>query len=268
MPEGDTIHRAAHRLDQVLAGRRLVRLEAPRLAVAMPPAGTGVDEVTARGKHLLVHFDDGHVLHTHMRMNGSWHTYPAGERWRRGPGRMRVLLADDDVQAVCFDAPVVQLLDQAALRAHPVLRSLGPDLITDDDAVAVGVDRMGRLGAPDRPVVEVLLDQRITAGIGNVYANEVAFLAGVHPAAPLPLVTTSERTTMLTDAARLLRANLGTPNRTTVPGRSGGLWVYDRGGRPCRRCGTRIEAARMGDGARPTTWCPTCQPHRSHAAAS
>lgn len=260
MPEGDTIHRAARRLASVLDGRRLTRLEAPRLSRPMPPAGTGVVAVEARGKHLLVHFDDGHVLHTHMRMNGSWHTYAAGARWQRSPRRMRVVLADHEVQAVCFDAPVVELLDEAGLDRHPGLRALGPDLVVDDDAVAVGLQRMGTLGTADRLVVEVLLDQRIAAGIGNVYANEVTFLAGVNPSTPLSAVAVGERQSMLADAQRLLRANLATQVRTTVPGPRGGLWVYDRAGRPCRRCGTTLVGAAMGDGARPTTWCPACQP--------
>lgn len=264
MPEGDTIHRAAATLRSVLVGRELIRLEAPRLVRPMPPAGSSVTSVTARGKHLLVHFDTDEVLHTHMRMSGSWHTYRTGQRWRAAAARMRVVLGDGDVEAVCFDAPVVELLDEAALVRHPRLSRLGPDLVTEDDAVPRGLDRLARLGLGSRPVVEVLMDQRVTAGIGNVYANEVAFLAGVDPRRRAADVVRDDFERMLAEGARLLRANLARSRRTTVPGRRpGALWVYDRTGRPCRRCGTTIRGDRVGDGARPTHWCPTCQPPES-----
>lgn len=259
MPEGDTIHRTAATLRPVLVGRTLTRLEAPRLPREMPPTGTTVTAVEARGKHLLVHFDDGHVLHTHMRMTGSWHVYRVGQRWRRARSRLRVLLADDEVQAVCFDAPVVELLDRQALARHPRLRSLGPDLLADPD-LDEALARMVALAAGDRAIVAVLLDQRVAAGIGNVYASELCFLAGVHPLTPLAQVPPATRRRLLEEAARLLRANLATTSRTTVPGaRSGALWVYDRAGRPCRRCGTAVVGRKVGDGARPTYWCPRCQ---------
>lgn len=269
MPEGDTIHRAAATLERVLGGRVLDRLEAPRLARHMPPSGTRVTSVEARGKHLLVHFDNDEVLHTHMRMSGSWHTYRTGERWRAAAARMRVVLGDGDVEAVCFDAPVVELLDEAALARHPRLSRLGPDLVTDDDAVPRGLERLARLGLGRRPVVQVLMDQRLTAGIGNVYANEVAFLAGVDPRRRAADVPGDDFERMLSEAARLLRANLVSAHRTTVPGRRpGALWVYGRTGRPCRRCGTAVRGDRVGDGARPTHWCPTCQPREASGPAS
>lgn len=261
MPEGDTIHRSAATLRRALEGRRLTRLEAPRLPRPMPPPGTTVTTVTARGKHLLIAFDDDHVLHTHMRMTGSWHVHPARERWRRARHRMRVVLADDAVQAVCFDAPVVELLDTAAVERHPVLRRLGPDLCLPDADLDDALDRMGRIPEPDRILVEVLLDQRVAAGIGNVFASELAFRAGVHPSTRLHDLDVPARRELLEDAGRLLRSNLSRSSRTTVPGAPDGtLWVYDRAGQPCRRCGTTISGAKVGDGARPTYWCPRCQP--------
>lgn len=265
MPEGDTIHRSAATLQRALAGRALTRLEAARLARPMPPSGTTVDRVVARGKHLLVEFDDDHVLHTHMRMTGSWHVYRTGQRWRRGRHRMRVVLADDAVQAVCFDAPVVELLDRDAVARHPVLRRLGPDLCLPDADLDEALDRMGRIPEPDRILVEVLLDQRVAAGIGNVFASEVAFVGGIHPLTRLQDVDVAARRELLDHATRLLRSNLTRANRTTVPGSPDGtVWVYGREGRPCRRCGTPIAGTRVGDGARPTYWCPRCQaPARS-----
>lgn len=267
MPEGDTIHRSAATLQRALVGRTLTRLEAPRLPREMPPPGTAVEGVEARGKHLLVDFDDGHVLHTHMRMTGSWHVYRARERWRRGRNRMRVVLADDEVQAVCFDAPVVELLDDDAVTRHPVLRRLGPDLCLPDADLDEALERMGRIPEPDRILVEVLLDQRVAAGIGNVFASELAFLARTNPLAGLHDVDVATRRGLLEDATRLLRFNLTRSSRTTVPqSPDGTLWVYGRDGQPCRRCGTPIVLAKVGDGARPTYWCPRCQPRTTTGA--
>lgn len=269
MPEGDTIHRSAATLRRALVGRGLTRLEAPRLARPMPGPGTAVEDVQARGKHLLVAFGDGHVLHTHMRMTGSWHVYRARERWQKGRGRMRALLADDAVQAVCFDAPVVELLDRTALARHPALSRLGPDLCLPDVDLDAALVRMGRIPEPDRCLVEVLLDQRVAAGVGNVFASELAFLAGRHPLTPLGAVDVATRQQVLADAARLLQANLTRSARTTVPrAPEGSLWVYGRDGRPCRRCGTSIRVAAVGDGARPTYWCPRCQGSVARTAGS
>lgn len=260
MPEGDTIHRAAARLHAALAGRRLTRLEAPRLARPMPPAGTAVARVEARGKHLLVHFDDGHVLHTHLRMDGAWRVRATGTA--RGPSsRVRVLLGDEEVQAVCRDAPVVELLDAAALDRHPTLRRLGPDLCDADVDLDEVVARVATHTVAGQPLADALLDQRIAAGIGNVYASEVAFLAGRHPATPVDAVDVATRHAVWATAARLLRANLDGPRRTTVPDApDGSLWVYERHGRPCRRCGTPVAVGRLGRHARSAWWCPSCQP--------
>lgn len=261
MPEGDTIHRTANRLGAVLVDRPLTTLRAPRLVRSMPQPGTRVTLVQARGKHLLVWFDqDDLVLHTHMRMTGAWHIYRSGARWRRAPRRMRVVLADTEVQAVCFDAPIVELLGRREVERHPVLSRLGPDLVVDEGCAAVAVQRMAMFGVAHRTVAEVLLDQRIAAGIGNVYANEVAFLADVDPRTPASRVPREVFATMYGEVARLLRSNLVVPQRTTVANaQPGTLWVYGRTGRPCRRCGATIRDGRVGVQARVVHWCPTCQ---------
>ena len=209
----------------------------------------------------MLDFDDGHVLHTHLGMTGSWYVQPTRQRWCRPRHRLRVRLADDDVQATCFDAPVVELLDHAAEVRHPVLRGLGPDLCRPDVDLARALARMATIPRPDALVVDVLLDQRVAAGIGNVYACELAFLAGLHPATSWHAVEEASRHVLLADATRLLQANLASAQRTTVPGaRPGRLWVYGRDRRPCRRCATAIHLARMGTASRPTYWCPMCQP--------
>lgn len=260
MPEGDTVHRAAGRLHAALTGRRLGILQAPRLHVAMPPAGVTVTDVAARGKHLLVSFDDGHVLHTHLGMNGSWRTGPTTTPLRVGRNRIRVVLADDQVRTVCLDAPVVELLDEPAVARHPTLRRLGPDLChpeADLDTVAAAMASQPAA----RPLVDVLLDQSVAAGIGNVYASELAFLSGRHPSTPVGEVSAAGWHHLVADAARLLRENITLPRRTTVPGGPpGALWVYGRDGRPCRRCAATIITARLGQHVRPTWWCPSCQP--------
>jgi endonuclease VIII len=261
MPEGDTIHKAAATLRRGLVGRELTAIRAPRLRHRLPEPGRTVTAVEARGKHLLIHLDDGHVFHTHLRMSGAWDLYRPGAPWRRPATHARLVLTTADAVAVCFDAPVVELLDEPALRRHPDLRRLGPDLSLPDPDVTAIVARVATLAVAGTPVVEVLLDQRIAAGIGNVIASETAFVAGVAPTDPIERIDEPTRAQLYATASDLLQANLETSSRTTVPDRRPGtLWVYGRAGRPCRRCGTPVVMQKVGRGARPTFWCPTCQP--------
>lgn len=257
MPEGDTIHRAAARLRPALVGRELVAFEAPRLRPPFPAAGHEIAAVEARGKHLLVHFGDGLTLHTHMRMSGSWHVAPR----RAAPPRGRAVVTVDDAVAVCRRAPVVELLDQGALRRHPALRRLGPDLAVPGVDLDLATTRMAEHVVVGEAIGDALLDQRPACGIGNVIMQEACFLEGVHPTTPVERVPVEQRRALYATAARLLAANVTLQRRTTVPGAPpGSLWVYGRGGRPCRRCGTPVEGGRTGRDARATWWCPRCQP--------
>jgi endonuclease-8 len=271
VPEGDTIHRAAARLRPALAGRVVRRFEAPRLAGDRPAVGARIDDVEAVGKHLLVHFEGGLTLQTHMRMSGSWHLYRPGERWRKGAHLARVVIEVDDWLAVCFSAPTVRTYRRDVSAVTAPTAHLGPDLcgadLTDAD-VDECVDRMVTLTAPGDEIGAVLLDQRIACGVGNVYKSEVLFACGIDPFAPVASLDADTRRGLVTTASRLLRANLGTGARTTVPGlASGQLAVYGRNRQACRRCGTTIEARRQGEQARTTYWCPTCQPARpAHSA--
>jgi len=262
VPEGDTIHRAAARLRPVLEGQEIVQFRAHRLAVKGPEPGTVIEVVEARGKHLLVHFADGWVLQTHMRMTGSWHLYRTGERWQKPAHAARALIevgpdaADGDRRgwvAVCFSAPVVELVRQART-AH-----LGPDLCRPDADLTEAVRRMGALD-PATPLAEALLDQRVCCGVGNVYKSEVPFALGVHPLTAVGDLDGDTRQQVVATAARLLQANLTTTARTTVAGPAGSLAVYGRRREPCRRCGTPVKRAVTGPMARSTYWCPTCQP--------
>jgi endonuclease VIII len=255
VPEGDTIWRAAARLAPALEGKAVVRVEVPRLSGPVPTVGQVVERVAARGKYLLVDFTDGGVLETHMKMTGSWHLYRPGERWRRARSTARVVLEVADWVAVCFAAPHVRYHPAGSRRSGPT--HLGPDLTGPAPDLDEAADRMARLPVAGTPVAVALLDQRICCGVGNVYKSEVLHHCGLHPTTPVEAVDGGLRLRLVETAHRMLRANLGTARRRTVPE---GLAVYGRGGEPCRRCGTPIRRAVHGEHVRSTYWCPTCQP--------
>ena len=268
MPEGDTIFRTAEVLRAALLDRRVTGARAqPRPGLRRVPdlsvlIGATVSSVAARGKHLLIGFDNGLTLRTHLRMSGSWHRYRPGERWRRPAHEASAVLETAESVAVAFNTPVVELLTDAGLRRSRSLVELGPDLLSSsfdaDEALRRLRDRNGEeLG-------NALLDQRAVAGIGNVYKSEVAFLERMDPWARVGVFEDAELTAALRTAKRLLEANTrgGARVTTASPAPGQGLWVYGRAGRPCRRCGTPIRSARQGDLARLTYWCPRCQPGR------
>ena len=261
MPEGDTIFRTATVLREALAGRTVTHAQAnARPGLRRVPdlsrvEGRRIETVEARGKHLLIGFEGGLTLRTHLRMSGSWHRYAPGEAWRRPKRQATVVLETASSVAVCFNAPVAELLDERALERSAPLSTLGPDLLSNDFETEVAVARLRERDAT--PLGEALLDQRAVAGIGNVYKSELAFLAGRDPFAPLSALDDDALLELLADARRLLRANVRGGARSTRPG--GGLWVYGRAGRPCRRCGTLIRVRRQGEQGRLTYWCPRCQ---------
>lgn len=262
MPEGDTIHRAARSLRAALAGADATEVSTPRLVRATPAPGTRIEDVEARGKHLLVHFADGRTLHTHMRMTGSWHVYGPQDRWRKSSRSARAIIRTDEAVAVCFSAPVVEIVATDALQRHTAIGRLGPDLCLADPDLGLVVARARELRAPDDLLGDVLLDQRVACGIGNVYRSEALWAHEVHPRTPLGAVDDDRLARIYRWTAGWLRRNLELPRRTTVRGAPAGtVAVYDRAGRPCRRCGTPVEVAHEGrDVARVSYWCPTCQP--------
>jgi endonuclease VIII len=256
VPEGDSIHRLARQLREVLAGQPVVRVEVarPTRGGPRPPApGTLVESVDAAGKHLLIRFADGTTLRTHLQMHGRWQWHTTGEPWRWPRHRMRARVEVPGVEAVCFDAPTA-VLERVSGVGH-----LGPDLCLPDADLDECVRRMGVLADPDETVGDVLLDQRIACGVGNVYKSEVCFACGLDPAAPIGTIPDELRRRLVTTAAKMLQANLGPGPRTTVRGRPGSLAVYGRARRPCHRCGTTIRVARTGVHGRSTYWCPSCQ---------
>lgn len=273
MPEGDTILRASKALHRALAGQVVTRFEceyAQPTAVAdqHPLVGATIQGVRAVGKHSLMDFSTGFSLRTHMRMNGSWHLYRPGERWQRPRFAMRVLVETQPFVAVGFDVPVIELVKTDALARHPALSRLGPDVLSGDFEVQAAVQRMRAQG--DRALGLVLLDQKVSAGIGNVYKSEVCFLCGVDPRRPQSTLDDAQREALFTTARKLMKANItiggegpvtytGLRRTTRSEDPTASLWVYGRGGERCRRCGDEILFFKEGEGARSTYFCPTCQ---------
>jgi endonuclease-8 len=270
VPEGDVVWRTARRLDRALAGRRLdvAELRWPGLSTA-ELTGRTVTGVVSRGKHLLTRLSGDLTVHSHLRMDGSWHVFkPAAaaaiRAGRRPPGapapdhRIRAILGNAVWLTVGYDLGMLDLLPTE--READVVGHLGPDLLGE---VWDGDEALLRLTRdPLRPIGEALLDQTVTAGIGTFYLAETCFLTGTWPWSPVSAVP---RPAVLLDRARaLLRANRErVPQTTTGSTRQGeNAYVYGRAGRPCRRCGTTIARGEVGAAprARVTFFCPHCQP--------
>jgi endonuclease-8 len=278
VPEGDTLFRTAAGLRPYLLGRRVsaARTGGPGpLPQVDRVIGHEITALEALGKNLLVRFDNGLEIRTHLKMTGSWHRYRPGEPWRRPPARARLVLEVPGAVAVCFDAPVVELLEQRAEALHPSLGRLGPDLLAPDFD---GTEALRRLREPSRrgtAIAEALVDQRALAGIGNVYKSEVLWIEAVSPFAPVADLDDPTLERLIATARRLLLVNAdrahGPERITTVgdPRAVGALYVYGRVGRPCRRCGSAIVSARQGtELPRTTYWCPTCQPIKALASTN
>ena len=273
MPEGDSIFRAAATLHRALADKPVVRFESVFPALARihednPLTAQSVERVEAHGKHVLMHFSGGLILRTHMRMNGSWHIYRPGERWRRSRRDMRIIVATADFEAVGFSIPVAEFIRSQDLKKHHELSKLGPDVLaaTFDRDEATRRIRARR----SLPIADVLLNQRVVAGLGNVYKSEILFMCGINPFTPVSMIDDARLGCLLDTAQKLLHANVTTrlAPMTTYTGYrrttrrddpSERLWVYGRARLPCRRCQTPIEISKQGTDARLTYWCPRCQ---------
>ncbi len=257
MPEGDTIFRTGTSLRRWLQGREVT---AGRGAGLDRVVGASVAAVETRGKHLLIRFSSGDVLHSHMRMSGSWHVYPKGERWQRPAWQAKAVLECGERVAVCFNAPVVELLRDHDERAHRSLARLGPDVLAE----GFDIDEVVRRAAtrpPSSAVGELLLDQAVLAGLGNVYRCEALFLQGLDPWTSLADIDEGQLRQLVGVGRDLIRANAsaGASFDRDVGLGPARLFVYGRGGRPCRRGAATIRSARLGAQARTVFWCPSCQ---------
>jgi endonuclease-8 len=259
MPEGDTVWQAARRLHDALAGRVLTRSDFRVPAYAtVDLAGRTVLDTVARGKHLLTRIEGGLTLHSHLRMDGAWKVYGSGESWKGGPAhQIRIVLATAGRSAVGYRLPVLELLPTA--QESQAVGHLGPDLLGADWDPERALANL--LADPARPLGEALLDQRILAGIGNVYKSELCFLLGVTPWLAVGSLPAEQASQLPGLAKKLLEANRDRAIRQTTGLRAPRLFVYGRAPRPCLRCGTSLRVADQGDGSqeRPTYWCPVCQ---------
>ena len=261
MPEGDTVYLAAKRLAAALGGQRLIAAELrhPRL-VEYDLTGRTVLAVNSVGKHIFTQFDNELSLHSHFRMDGSWHLYLPGQRWQRPNHQVRAILTAAERIAVGFLLHDLELLPTS--EEHRLVGHLGPDLLGpgwSDTVAAVAAQRLR--AHPDAELGLTLLDQRIMAGVGNLYKTEMCFLLRV---SPWTLVREVDADAVVALARKLLLLNADRPEQSTTGELARGRqhWVYERGGKPCRRCGNRIVRAEQGAGvyARNTYYCPTCQP--------
>jgi endonuclease-8 len=256
MAEGDAIHRIARALRDALTGKRILDVVVPNPQSPLRRQGDRVErlrgaaltEAEARGKHLLLHFEDDLVLHSHLGMRGSWRVVPAGQRVR--DRRAWVVLSAADVQAVELEGSRLDVRTEREVRSDPRLRALGPDVLAQEFAAPTGVGALRRAGQ-SREVGEALVDQRVLAGVGNIYKSEGCWSARIDPWRPLSDRSDDELQRLVIETAALMRYGLET-GRTP---RS----VYRRAGQPCPRCGSPIRSRGQGDANRNTYWCESCQ---------
>ncbi|CAQ00526.1 DNA-formamidopyrimidine glycosylase family protein [Clavibacter sepedonicus] len=266
MPEGDTVWRTATHLHEAIGGQVLTRSDfrVPKYAT-LDLAGQEVDEVVSVGKHILHRVGDL-TIHSHLKMEGSWHIYQHGTAWRRPAFEARVVLETAERVTVGFSLGVLEVIPRD--QEHTVVGHLGPDILGPDWGDEAAEEIVRRIAAqPDRAIGLALLDQRNAAGIGNVYRAELCFLRGVLPTRPVREVP--DLPAMIALARRTMRANRDRIERTTTGDLRRGRtdWVYGRKGKACLRCGTRILQGQLGDPVRPgmgaqdrvTYWCPRCQ---------
>lgn len=261
MPEGDTIHKIANFLAPRLKGMVASEVRLADTAAARQCSGRRVRDVHARGKHLYIDFDNHTSLRSHLGMYGSWHFYAPDEAWRKPRHQASLLVATADQVFVCFNAKEVELVRSPSVRERIGHTRLGPDLIADALDPDRIVKRAREFLEPDVILADVLLDQRVASGIGNVYKSEILFLLGLSPTTRLGDTGDADLERCFSLAAELLRRNLGGGRRVTrfVDDGAGRLWVYGRKDKPCLRCDAPIVSARLGRHHRGTYWCPSCQ---------
>ena len=290
MPEGDTLYRTAENLRKALGGKTITRLDSVLPAVREVDsrkrvAGRFAQAVEARGKHLLVvlrkpesEFQIGEgdaiavpdrlqmrllrsdlVLHTHLRMTGSWHIYRPGEAWQKPVKYAKCVLYTEDFVFPCFSAPVVELMTAREAARHSQLVELGPDAITDEFDADAALANLRRY--PEVEIGIALMNQRLMAGVGNVFKSEVMFIRRVSPWTKIADLADEELAGLIREGHELLKLNRMRGARRTHFGLDDRdlLWVYGRSGKACRACGSIIRMRRQGLDGRSTYYCPLCQ---------
>jgi len=275
MPEGDTIFRAARTLQRALAGQSVTGFETqlPKLArveIDSGVVGRTIESVEARGKWMLMRFSGDLILLTHMLMSGSWHIYRPGEKWQRSRRDMRVVIKTEKIWAVAFNVPVAEFHTADTLRRRRGFRDLGEDVLAEDFDPASAAERL-RVHR-EAEIGVALLTQSVIAGLGNVFKSEVCFACGINPFRRVSDVGDSGIQCLIATARKFILANVTEASgdkmvtyfgmrRTTGRGNEEErLWVYGRRNKPCRVCGTPIQAGKQGIDARTSFWCPQCQP--------
>jgi endonuclease-8 len=276
MPEGDTIFRTARTLARAFEGRVITGFRSTyplltRFDDDTPLTGQTVVRVEPRGKFLLIHFSGGGTLVTHLLMSGSWHIYRHGERWQKPQAQMRIVIENSEFVAVGFKVPVAEMHTAESLRRNKRIPSLDRDVLREEFNVNAAVERL--LAMPNKEIAEALLNQRITAGVGNEFKSEICFVARINPFEHIAALKRERLEDAVNTAQQLLKDNVledsgeqmltyaGRWRRTThASNPEDHAWVYERAGQPCRRCGERIRRRLQGPNARATFWCARCQP--------
>jgi endonuclease-8 len=283
VPEGDTIFRTARTLQRAIGGQEITRFETmlpglARVEIDLRVTGRSVEWVEPRGKWLLMHFSGGLILLTHLQMNGSWHIYRPGERWKRRRSDMRILIGTPRMLAVAFSVQIAEFHSAASVERRKGLAALGPALLDERFDEEEAVRRLRGMAGTE--IGDALLSQSALAGIGNIFKSETCFTSRVNPFCPVACLSDADLLRIVRNARQLLLANaapaeaagavtyFGARRTTGRADPAQELWVYQRRGEPCRRCGTPIEARKQGAGARTTFWCPLCQPAAAKPAAA
>lgn len=262
MPEGDSVYRFAARLRNVLEGREILaaRSHGPGpVPQVQRIVGATCTAVRPQGKNMLLSFDNGLVLRGHLRMYGTWHIYRPGQPWQRPESQARLVLEVEEAIVVNFSAPVIELLEERALPVFDPVAKLGPDLLDDafEPRRALTNFRAPHLSA--LTIGDAIMDQRVMAGVGNIWKNETLFYAGINPWRTVGELDDETLLRIITTAQALLRASVRKPNSLNITRRPS-MYAYMRGGQPCRKCFTRLRSAPQGQDIRHTAWCPKCQP--------
>jgi endonuclease-8 len=275
MPEGDTIFRSARALGRALGGKVITGFRSTyplltRYHDDTPLTGQMVEQVESKGKWLMMHFSGGATLATHMLMSGSWHIYRPSEEWQKPPRMARIVIENREYHAIGFNVPVAEMHSAQSLARDPRFPRNTNDLLSAEFDAEAALQRV--LKYPDEEIGDVLLHQRVLAGVGNVFKSEACFVAGIHPFARVGMLRREQVQRAIAVARRQLGANvMEDSGNTIVTWRGAGrrtthrsdptesLWVYGRNGEPCRKCGERIRRRLQGFDARVTFWCPECQ---------